>query len=403
MAAPAPTPFASYLVPLQRDGTSIDWENIEESLAFPYGKSDWSGVDETASEGSLLIMNRYRYGQPLLLKKFRRDLRFSDKPTTKFVPEEFESYAEYFNAVFYNAKYRPITFSEEEESDVILEVVRMKRRDGRVFSLEGTVEQEWVETEDVFFHPLSICKWSPISQSSYRSFYLFTKICQRATDLYRVQSAITSLDLPPLLPIPAISALTIPSANAGFNNQRLETLGDSVLKLSTVVHVYNKYPKLHEGQLDRLKTVSVSNRTLLARAKEVGLERFVSSEPRAKGRRWVFVGHEGTFVPRSYVRRSLQDCMEALLGASFVSGGFQTALQTGTSLGLCFGGATPWEERYGLPEQVNTAPLFTKLQTEIGYTFRNGRLLQQAMTHDSFQSHGAGGTSYQRLEFLGDG
>lgn len=42
------------------------------------------------------------------------------------------------------------------------------------------------------------------------------------------------------------------------------------------------------------------------------------------------------------------------------------------------------------------------LENKLGYTFTNKLLLQQALTHPSFNSHGTGRIVYERLEFLGD-
>jgi endoribonuclease Dicer len=46
-------------------------------------------------------------------------------------------------------------------------------------------------------------------------------------------------------------------------------------------------------------------------------------------------------------------------------------------------------------------PLFADLQVTLGYEFHRGDLLVEAATHPSFAP--TGGSSYQRLEFLGDG
>jgi endoribonuclease Dicer len=150
---------------------------------------------------------------------------------------------------------------------------------------------------------------------------------------------------------------------------------------------------------------SVSNRVLLARAKEIGLERFLTSEPSAM-RKWRPSYGEGRFVDgvwlaeRKFARRSLQDCMESLLGVSFLSGGIDMALQAGTALRLCFGGTEPWARRYQAREVAPIPPFFKGLQQALGYQFTSGELLMEAVTHPSFQSDNA---CYQRLEFLGDG
>lgn len=44
--------------------------------------------------------------------------------------------------------------------------------------------------------------------------------------------------------------------------ERLELLGDSVLKYVMSCHVFLKYPKKHEGQLSDLRSQAVSNSNL---------------------------------------------------------------------------------------------------------------------------------------------
>jgi endoribonuclease Dicer len=113
------------------------------------------------------------------------------------------------------------------------------------------------------------------------------------------------------------------------------------------------------------------------------------------------VGRNG-LVKRSFPRRSLQECMESTLGAAFLSGGIPTALRAGVALGLSFGGPVPWPLRYEWnPGHGNVSPLFTSLTERLGYEFKCGNLLIEAVSHPSFQYTSL--PSYQRLEFLGDG
>lgn len=45
---------------------------------------------------------------------------------------------------------------------------------------------------------------------------------------------------------------------------------------------------------------------------------------------------------------------------------------------------------------------FNKLQVDIGYRFKNIKLLEEALTHDSHRVNDRTVPTYQRLEFLGD-
>lgn len=79
-------------------------------------------------------------------------------------------------------------------------------------------------------------------------------------------------------------------------------------------------------------------------------------------------------------------------------------LETATALELCGGGAEPWNTRnydIGEPDTGDDIPLLAPLQKQLGYKFRNSKLLTEALCHPTFRSQEV--SSYQRLEFLGDG
>ncbi|KAI6020826.1 ribonuclease III domain-containing protein [Pisolithus microcarpus] len=148
-------------------------------------------------------------------------------------------------------------------------------------------------------------------------------------DIYCACEARFQLGLPPIADDLLIESTALPTTNANWNNQRLEMLGDSVLKLITTVHIMNKYPHCHEGQLSQLRQSSVLNRTLLTHTTEIGLERFLTSEGQ-NVHVWQYTVPEGEdvlshmlnsyhAVQRLFPCRSLQDCMEATLGAVFLT------------------------------------------------------------------------------------
>ncbi|KAI6018596.1 hypothetical protein BKA83DRAFT_4127770 [Pisolithus microcarpus] len=126
--------------------------------------------------------------------------------------------------------------------------------------------------------PQGACRQTHFSEGVYWAFLFLPRLCRCATDIYRAREARFQLGLPPIADNLLIESTTLLTTNANWNNQHLETLGDSVLKLITTVHIMNKYPHCHEGQLLQLQQSSVSNRTLLAHATEIGLERFLTSE-----------------------------------------------------------------------------------------------------------------------------
>lgn len=60
-----------------------------------------------------------------------------------------------------------------------------------------------------------------------------------------------------------LQALTTTGANAGFDLERLEVIGDSLLKLATSIRIYCDSPNhFHEGKMTHLRVKQVSNLNL---------------------------------------------------------------------------------------------------------------------------------------------
>lgn len=102
-------------------------------------------------------------------------------------------------------------------------------------------------------------------------------------------------------------------SHSGFNNERLEFLGDSVLNCVIAHALYQRYPKLPEGDLSRLRAHLVKEPTLGEIAKELNL-----GEALKLG--------EGELKSGGWRRPSvLADALEAIIGAVFIDSGFAAA------------------------------------------------------------------------------
>ena len=109
-----------------------------------------------------------------------------------------------------------------------------------------------------------------------------------------------------------LRALTHRSFSAG-HNERLEFLGDSVLNCAIALQLYRKFPDLTEGELSRLRASLVSQASLAAVAKAAGLGPYLR------------LG-EGELKSGGAGRPSmLADALEAVIGATFLDGGFDAA------------------------------------------------------------------------------
>ncbi len=97
------------------------------------------------------------------------------------------------------------------------------------------------------------------------------------------------------------------------NNERLEFLGDSVLNFVIALRLYERFPKLSEGELSRLRANLVNQTSLFEVADQLRL-----GDAIALG--------EGELKSGGFRRPSiLADALEAILGAVFLDGGFAAA------------------------------------------------------------------------------
>ncbi|KAG6873367.1 hypothetical protein C0995_016476 [Termitomyces sp. Mi166 len=405
-ARPFASPTSLFLVPLTAS-CEVDFDAMELLVAGPRGYPDWSVINEDDFD-NLIIMNTNQFGRPYLLHNICNDLTPLSKPLPGSREDGHQSYYEYFIQKWTGRKWT----ARVPTGGPLVEVHMLPRSYNGSYALhsEAASIADVVQTApNGLVVPRDSCQWFAMSSDVRKAYEILPALSRRISDIYRAHRARFELGLPPIRDNLLVEALTLPCADMGFSNQRLETLGDAVLKLCTTVHLYNKFPHRHEGQLSILRSSSISNYFLLARAKDVGLEMYVTSE-HYNIHTWRYLESvDQSLNPsadrhalRRYPRRSLQDCMEAIIGASFLTGGIPMALRTGTSLGLSFGGSIPWPIRYSRPPVACTVTqYFLDLEDRLGYTFHRPELLVEAVTHPSMCST-SGGTPYQRLEFLGD-
>lgn len=206
-----------------------------------------------------------------------------------------------------------------------------------------------------------------------------------------------------------VTATTASVASEQTDYQRLEFLGDSILKFFTSLTIMSEHLTWHEGFLSAKKDHVVSNSRLASSALQLGLAGFIRTIP--------FTGHKwrplynskpsGDHVKetREMSTKTLADVVEALIGASYVDGGPEKVLKC---LAV-FLPEIPWaplsqqikkiHEIYEV--DIQFPPHFSQLENLINYTFTTKALLVEALTHPTH--HGSYNcASYQRLEFLGD-
>lgn len=100
---------------------------------------------------------------------------------------------------------------------------------------------------------------------------------------------------------------------AGASNERMEFLGDSVLSLVVNDYLFHRYQDKSEGELTKMKSVIVSKQILAHLAKKIDLSSCVLVSENAK--------KAGVAEMQSVQA----DTLEAVFGAVFIDGGFETA------------------------------------------------------------------------------
>jgi len=241
-----------------------------------------------------------------------------------------------------------------------------------------------------------------------------------------------------------LQSLTTTKAHTGFNLERLETLGDSFLKVATSIYMFFSQPNKNEGRLTEKRKRLVSNKKLKKVAMEKQIQRYMCNtvfglkgndtdeEPPTL---WIppmfekkVKGKDSVTRPCQIIRdKSIADCVEALIGAFFEHGGINNALKLMSWFGIdCFSNANNnsaklhrGRGKYAdfIPPQTalfresdeNTKFVreqyegwrFNSLEQCINYTFMEKSFLIQAFSHMSYYKNRST-DCYQRLEFLGD-
>lgn len=101
--------------------------------------------------------------------------------------------------------------------------------------------------------------------------------------------------------------------NGAHDNERLEFLGDAVLELCVTEELFKRFPDAHEGQLTKIRSKLVKEKSLATIANELGLDEYL------------LLGR-GEESQGGRTRASLlADAVEAVIGAVFLDSNYDTA------------------------------------------------------------------------------
>ena len=292
-----------------------------------------------------------------------------------------------------------------------LKLVNLPKRKDFLHSVQVANQTNAVSRSGFVYLPASRCTIDRLP-FRYSRFALFIPSIMHRLELSMVAEQLCNTVLLPVvfkgLDL-VVTALSASSAREGTDYQRLEFLGDSVLKHFTSITLMSEHPKWHEGYLSAKKDRLVANGRLSRAAIEVGLDQYILTKP-FTGQKWRPSYVSELLKPtikskRQMSTKVLADVVEALVGAAYLDGGSKRAL----ACLQVFLPEIPWlpldQRLVTLYEAVNPLetfpPRFKELERLGGYRFKSKTLLVEAMTHPSYNASDTA-MSYQRLEFLGD-
>ncbi|KAF9769832.1 hypothetical protein IL306_012689 [Fusarium sp. DS 682] len=210
-----------------------------------------------------------------------------------------------------------------------------------------------------------------------------------------------------------LEAISSGSASEPVNYERLEFLGDSILKFCTVIQAYSEHPFWPEGLLNHFKDRIVSNERLQRVCLEKGLSKFILSKI-FTALKWrplyldTYLDEKSIPQPveRTLGSKNLADVVEALIGAAYQDGGMTKALKC---ISVFLGDKCNWHEEgvprdilfAAAPSDVPLPPTMEYLEELVDYQFNKKSLLIEAVTHGSYAAD-MQERSYEQLEFLGD-
>lgn len=195
-------------------------------------------------------------------------------------------------------------------------------------------------------------------------------------------------------------ALATPSSQWPINYQRLEFLGDSLIKFFVSIYGFHTYPQWHEGYLSKLKDLLVSNDSLTNAAHRAHLGNFICADFITR-KHPVFSQQIDGGTNKQISRKAYADVVEAIVAAAYEHGGMSFSRKCVGKFLPEMSDFTPTPRQ---PQNQNChfpVHLENKLDQLLDFKFKNRTLIWEALTHPSWQRDQSTG-SYQRLEFLGD-
>ncbi|KAL1922179.1 uncharacterized protein VTP21DRAFT_9718 [Calcarisporiella thermophila] len=385
---------------------SIAWEEVDSTVLGPSTLP--LDIHKLEKLHDTIVFENYDNQRRFYVKAVRKDLSPVMPPPEHLVLREagLPTFADF---------YKPFGLSLKCSNQPLIEVLRTGRT---INYLQSGVSEDIKPKHDTIFIIPEFSRRFVVSASVFRAAMLLPSIMTRLDAYLLVQDFQTRWGLSMRDDL-TLEAMTAPSVNLGFDYERLETLGDSILKLIVTIRLFLLHTYDHEGQLHHRRIRMISNHALYKCALRLEAPCYMSAKPFSRRDwrplNWTARGDtEEQNVARnehSLAGKQLADVVEACLGAGFLSDGYEGCIQVARVMIPIFEDMRGWDDfkkQYIYREfpLTDINDKFTRkldverVQELLGYQFRHPLLLQQAMTHASLPNTTI--PCYQRLEFLGD-
>lgn len=384
----------------------VDWKGMEKLVSFDFHACPTGGEPALKLEHSIVRSSHDKINRVYVTGSLRADLNASSS-CESFLNRKFSTFLDYFS------RQHSVKLSDPSqnmlESFVVHERI-MGRGTGPFLLAPETCRRLPVSPWAVYVAAL-LPSWQTFLslRASWR------QLCGSEPDSNR------SIERPPKGPLleflpfsqallPHISDMQHQDVDLSY--ERLEFLGDAVLKVIFTMLVFCKSPHEREGKLSELRDSEVSNQRLGDVAVRLGIQNCVAFTGLSrKARRWPWFWAAPQRLTVNVSEKVLADCIEAAIGVHFVSGGVEMASQFMDRHGILRGSCDLLRP---LAQNAMSVPVSTRTPTEprvhssqisdvehiLRYEFENKRYLVEALTHGSFARQRK--CSYQRYEFLGD-
>lgn len=432
---PKKVDFAYLFLPVNEDDEAeVAWKERRSWMAGRFARSEHQAPEKRWSANAALLVEAFGSTLDWAIvrqnEKFTKILRFvrwHDGPITESEEEDLRKrYGDYEG---------PIKFP-------LLVAEPFPRRTNML--APPPVSQESSGEHDFLLFPESVTVdlISPRDVTYARRLPSFLRWLAKAITVTSLRDKLFEASPLSDIPLSILMEATTAPVSQESNYQRLETLGDTVLKYVVGIQLFSHYETWGEGYLARRKDHSVNNSRLALDAIERGLHTWIIRD-RFMGKKWKprYISDglaptteaeeaqvalpppppdakETTADPKRDRRQKrkkkaqelstkvIADVVEALIGAAYEHGGFVLAVKCMEVFGL---GMPRWET---IADRVATALSRVQMGEDfpreleyveqmIGYKFKRRMLLVEALTHVTYQGD-LNTISYERLEFLGD-